>query len=446
MVFKKGDPSLAENHRPICLTVVAYRIHAWLLKQRLLDGGLDDRLWSSQFGFRKRRSTEDAIYVIRRRIELAHAQRNGQLHLLALDWKRAFDSVNISSLVALLHRFGIPAKFVQASESLMLESNFYVEDGEKTSTLRRQLSGITQGCTLSPLLFITLMTALMQDAISSLSPEARNAYERSDLADLAYADDTLLFGVSARHVQELLHRVASGAQHYGLELHSDKFQLIQVRCGGQIHVNDRSIDPAPSMTYLGSTLTCDGRADAELSRRIGIVKGDFRALCRVWRNSSLTVQRKLHIYCALVEAKLHYGLSAIILTKAQRRKLDGFQCRCLRSILKIPAAFYSRVSNLEVLQKAGVDSSSAKILKRPLLLLGRVCRAPLTNPLRSVSFVASTLEPLTNFYIRRVGGPRTEWVPTILKGATRLTGGGSDFDTAVTDETNWRRMVHCTNC
>ena len=68
MIFKKGDLALMGNYRPICLTSVAYRLFASMVKQCLIDAGLDDRLWKSQFGFRKKRCTEDAIYIARRKI------------------------------------------------------------------------------------------------------------------------------------------------------------------------------------------------------------------------------------------------------------------------------------------------------------------------------------------------------------------------------------------
>ena len=41
------------------------------------------------------------------------------------------------------------------------------------------------------------MTVLMHDAVQQLSKPAKDAYEKGDLADLTFADDTLLLGVSA---------------------------------------------------------------------------------------------------------------------------------------------------------------------------------------------------------------------------------------------------------
>ena len=50
------------------------------------------------------------------------------------------------------------------------------------------------------------------------------------------------------------------------------------------------------------------------------------------------VKKKIDIYAKLVETKLLYGLASVCLTAAQARHLDGFQARCLRRILRIPAA------------------------------------------------------------------------------------------------------------
>ena len=158
-------------------------------------------IWRSQFGFRRGCSTTDAIYAARRQIELACARRNGQISLLALDWRKAFDSVNVDSLLDALRRFGLRAKFRQVVAGLMLKRSFYVEEYGCKSEAGVMKSGMTQGCTLSPLLFTMVMTVLMADAVEILPSRARAAYETGDLSDLVYADDTLLLGVSTEHIE-----------------------------------------------------------------------------------------------------------------------------------------------------------------------------------------------------------------------------------------------------
>ena len=173
MIYKKGDPASCEHYRPISVLAIGYKIFASILKQRLLDAGVDKLLWHSQFGFRKHCSTSDAIFVARRRIEAACAHRSGGLSLLALDWRKAFDSLNVKCLLDALRRFGLPVSFITTIETLLQGRHFYVRDSGSESTLRKQCSGVSQGCTLSPLLFIMAMTVIMHDAVQMLSLAAR---------------------------------------------------------------------------------------------------------------------------------------------------------------------------------------------------------------------------------------------------------------------------------
>jgi hypothetical protein len=96
------------------------------------------------------------------------------------------------------------------------------------------------------------------------------------LLDLAFADDTLLLGVSADHLSEFLAAVASTGQEYDLDLHYGKFQLVQVGTTQPVATpQGLPVEPAFSMNYLGTHLSNDGRIDSELNRRIGMLKGDF---------------------------------------------------------------------------------------------------------------------------------------------------------------------------
>ena len=99
--------------------------------------------------------------------------------------------------------------------------------------------------------------------------------------------------------------MAEAGQLYGMELHWDKFQLLQVQCQSSIRTppGDR-IEFKPGIDYLGSIVSCDGLPGHELGRRIGMAKADFLQLQKVWKHSSLPIARKLQIYAALTESKL----------------------------------------------------------------------------------------------------------------------------------------------
>jgi hypothetical protein len=329
---------------------------------------------------------------------------------------------------------------LQAIASLMRERRFYVEDSGAMSNIRKQVSGISQGCTLSPLLFVVVMSAVMNDAVKSLSPSSKAAYENRDLADIVYADDTLLIGANPQLLNEFLAAVCFAGRMVGLELHADKFQLVQVRCSQPVlGLDGKVVKNSSSMLYLGASLTSDGACSSELSRRIGAAKQDFRALCKVWKQSCLTTHRKLQIYRALVEAKLLYGLSAACFTKAELRRLDGVQAKFLRVVQGIEPSFVSRISNESVRQSAGWMPASQSLLEQQLLHLGKILRSDPKGPLQTSTFVEGTLRPATDRFVRRVGRPRQEWLSRVLQEALRISGSSEALLLDVQDVQEWKR-------
>ena len=47
MIYKKGDPGFCSNYRPICLLSIADKLFAAMLKNRLLQAGVENVLWHS---------------------------------------------------------------------------------------------------------------------------------------------------------------------------------------------------------------------------------------------------------------------------------------------------------------------------------------------------------------------------------------------------------------
>ena len=64
-----------------------------------------------------------------------------------------------------------------------------------------------------------LMTVLMQDAVEKLLPEDRELMRQGSLAELLYADDTLLLSVSAASLERFLEAASNAGASYGLALH-----------------------------------------------------------------------------------------------------------------------------------------------------------------------------------------------------------------------------------
>ena len=194
-------------------------------------------------------------------------------------------------------------------QAIYTDRNFVVKDDGCTSSRHRQEYGISQGCPLSPFLFIVLMTVLMHDARGTLMNEySFSAAERLLVSELVYADDTLIVDTDECFVQEFMSCIGEAGNEYGLNFNWSKLEAMPVRTTATIRKPDGStVDTKPSLTYLGCYLSNDGRLGSELGRRLGLAKCDFANLSRAWGHTSMGRQRKFRILDACVISKLTYG-------------------------------------------------------------------------------------------------------------------------------------------
>ena len=157
----QSDPSAPGSNRPISLTQSLFKLYTSLLHLRLRKA-MDDVLRPSQYGFRAHRSTSQPIHLVRRILELY--ERQGEtLHVVCLDWSKAFDTISHDAIRISLDRLGVPEPMIQAIMALYSSPVFMVRDAYSESTTHAQQRGVRQGCPLSPLLFIAILTCVMHD-------------------------------------------------------------------------------------------------------------------------------------------------------------------------------------------------------------------------------------------------------------------------------------------
>ena len=196
-LFKKGDFKNTENYRPISLLNTIYKLQARVLKDKIEDG-IEQELQPTQYAFRKKRSTLQAIHCIRRLMD--KAERAGEsLGIVLLDWEKAFDKITRSSLLHTLRRYNVHEHLITLVASLYNKTDFCVKFRNRTSDQKTQHTGIRQGCPLSPYLFVIVMSAMWDDINHQLGYDTLDHYQRRTMQDdvhfneILYADDTLIF-------------------------------------------------------------------------------------------------------------------------------------------------------------------------------------------------------------------------------------------------------------
>ena len=140
-----------------------------------------------------------------------------------------------------------------------------------------------------------------------------------------------------------------------------------------ITIDGHVLEAVDDFTFLRSTISSLLTLETEISSRIAKAAAVMSKLHqRVWNNLSLTVKTKLHVCQACVLSTLLYSSKAWTPCVRQERRLNSFYLRCLRRTLHI--RWQDRVTDVEVLQQAGMTSMMSILHERRLRWLGHVCR------------------------------------------------------------------------
>ena len=160
---KSGNLNKVDNYRGIAISVIALKITNKMILNRI-QPIIDPLLRHNQNGFRPRRSTTTHILVLRRLIE-GIKEKNLKAIITFVDFKKAFDTINRNNMFKILLAYGIPTIIVEAIETLYkgTKAKVLTPDGETKSF--NITTGVLQGDTLAPFLFIILLDYAMRMAV-----------------------------------------------------------------------------------------------------------------------------------------------------------------------------------------------------------------------------------------------------------------------------------------
>jgi galactokinase/mevalonate kinase-like predicted kinase len=113
----------------------------------------DQRLKKEQAGFRKNCSCVDLINTLRIIIEQSN-ELNKRIYLVFTDFEKAFDSVSRDKIWKIMERFGLPQKILKLIQETYRNYTCQIMHKGKLTESTEIISGVRQGCVLSPLFFV----------------------------------------------------------------------------------------------------------------------------------------------------------------------------------------------------------------------------------------------------------------------------------------------------
>jgi len=353
-LHKKGSIEEATNYRGISLMSTVAKLFHLIILHRVRDA-LDKWVSPSQNAYRQSRSCQQHIVAAAAMHQLATNSQDYELHMLFVDFSKAFDSVDRDAIRATLLWWNIPAQLVDVIMTMLQNHKLHVRyDGDVAdpNAAIQPTFGILQGDTLAPFIFILCIDMILLKLDPKLGAVIENP-EDTDyhgkkinrgsksrpgtpvlrLTDLAYSDDCVLFSNSTADIQQQFDNFQTAAAEIGMSINLGAGKTEEIRINAPegdppIHTfAGVSVGQVTEYKYLGTKLGQGWLPD--FKRRKGLAWGVIREFSHVW-SSLASVDAKFNLFQALVEPLLGYAAWTYPRTKPVTTALHGTHHRMLR--------------------------------------------------------------------------------------------------------------------
>ena len=341
-VYKSKDRASCTNYRPISLLPVVSKVLERIIYKRVYHYLTQHNLlYNSQYGFRSKHSTINAITEFVGKI--ANGFENGEYTLgVFLDLSKAFDTIDHDILLYKLEKYGIRGHSNQWFKSYLSSRSQQVKYNDVRSKALPVRCGVPQGSVLGPLLFIIYTN----DIHRSLS----------ESCCILFADDTTVYmtdkdqGKLAVSMTQDIHTLCDWFKANKLSLNLDKTNCIMFHPKGhnidhdfKLIIGNSTINLVSDTKFLGLFIDEQLNWSTHLTKvRLKISSGLF--MLNSVRNLIPSEQKKT-IYMSFINSHLVYGtmLWGPMSMAGGRSKLHNSQIKAMKAITDVKSNNISQI-------------------------------------------------------------------------------------------------------
>ena len=339
-VYKKNDPSDVQNYRGITLVSCFSKIFTGILNNRISNWAESNNILSdSQFGFRKGRSTTDAVFVLNAIIQKILNEK-GRLFCAFVDLKRAFDSVYLNGLWFKLHNIGINAKMLRIIKDMYNKVKTCVRGCNSYSDFFDCAVGLKQGEVISPMLF----SLFIEDLELFLQNDQRSGLSLDEITFILmlFADDMVILGKDRDDLQKSLDRLEHYCNKWGLQVNTEKTKIIVFRKRGGLRNNESwtykgdNLEVVDNFNYLGTVFNYTGNFALNQETLVG--KGLKALNCLLYNTKKYCLKPK--VLCQLFDAFVGYILSfsSEVWGFGKCKEIERVQLKFCKTLLKVKSS------------------------------------------------------------------------------------------------------------
>lgn len=418
-IYKKDDPTVAANYRPISLTSTFRKIVERCLLPTLL--AQMPALDIAQGGFRTERGALDQAFNLHTLMKQHRRTHQADPVVAFLDIKSAYDSVDRSVIWASLNDHLQPA-LLELLKNMFDDVLITVIMKNFESRTIRPRRGVLQGSILSPILYAVFIDSLPQQlrlgltrsgyqSIPSLSVStvpttnvhesqlfnfdrlslrhtARRTYHTITVNLLLYADDVAIIG-TPEEVKMLLVLAQLHSERYGYRWSPPKCTILNAPPNTSFRLYGQELQRVNHFKYLGIMFNGKG-FDVERIVQTSATKGIQSMLLLNSMGAhkyNFGVGVSLRLYRTFVRPVFEYGLAIIHPTATHIKPLERAQDRCIRLAFNVKDE-YAHTPTIQA--KVMADLPSMK-LRAHILEFKFVVRAHELPPTTLLSSVVDTL-------------------------------------------------------
>ena len=189
-----------------------------------------------------------------------------------------------------------------------------------------------------------------------------NGNERLRLNQFLFADDAALFADSLENLQRIVEEFGRVCTSRILSVNVDKCKVL--RCAREvtlgdikIRLNGEVLEEVQMFKYLGSNVTAKGDVVDEVEYRINEGQKVLGAVNRVFKSRNVGLNVKKCVYERVIVLTVLYGAETWGLRESERKKLNVFEIRCLRSMIGVIRRDRMRNTVIREITSMNVDLS-----------------------------------------------------------------------------------------
>ena len=167
--------------------------------------------------------------------------------------------------------------------------------------------------------------------------------------NIRYADDSSLMAESEEEIKSLLMKVKKESEKVGLKLSIQKTKIMTSGPITSWQIDGERMETVTDFIFLISKVTADGDCSHEIKRHLFLGRKAMNNIDNILKSRDITLPTKVHLVKTMVFPVVRYGCESWTIKKAECRRIDAFELRCWRRLLRVP--WTARRSNQSILKE-----------------------------------------------------------------------------------------------